>query len=455
LNDRRYFGQGALRARLRRLRLRRSLEGGVAGSLAAGLVGQLVLIVSGIIVARALGAEGRGQLAVIVLVPAVLSQLGTFGVPLALTYAIARNAEGGPPLLRSLAGLISVQVIALTAAQVGIFLLLARDDERTATLAAIPVMPALIAQQYGLAILQGQQRFGAFNVLRVAPAALYAAALAAIFALGDADLVELVLAWVVTNVVVGLLLAVVSVRYAARAQGRSSEEPIGGLIRYGGSAILGSSSPAEILRLDQAVIALSLSRTALGLYVVALAFTNLPRFISQSVGMVAYPRVASAAASAAQELVRTYLVLVVLVAGVVVVLLELAVAWCIPWLFGSDFADAVTTARILLVAAFLLAVRRVLTDVAQGLGTPISGTVAELVNLSVALPLIVLSAPLWGIEAAAAALTLGAAASLAVLAWLVRNALARASSAPPKDVELAGTGDRLAILALGRGDAGS
>jgi O-antigen/teichoic acid export membrane protein len=455
LSERRHFGQSAVRARLRPLRLRRSLEGGVAGSLAAGLVGQLVLIVSGIIVARALGAEGRGQLAVIVLVPAVLSQLGTFGVPLALTYAIARNPEGGPPLLRSLAGLISVQVVALTTAQVGIFLLLARNDERTAMLAAIPVMPALIAQQYGLAVLQGQQRFAAFNVLRVAPPPQYAAALAAIFAVGDADLVELVLSWVVTNVVVGLLLAVVSVRYAVRAQGRSSDEPIGGLIRYGGSAILGSSSPAEILRLDQAVIALSLSRTALGLYVVALAFTNLPRFVSQSVGMVAYPRIASAAASAARDLVRTYLVLVVLVASVVVALLELAVAWCIPWLFGADFADAVTTARILLVAAFLLAVRRVLTDVAQGLGTPMSGTVAELVNLSVALPLIALSAPLWGIEAAAMALTLGAAASLAVLAWLVRNTLARASLPPPKDVELAGSGDRLAILALGRGDAGS
>ena len=101
------------------------------------LQGSCVLVASGILVARALGVEGRGQLAVIVLVPSVLSQLGTLGVPLALTYFIAKDPEGGSPLLRSLARLISSQVVILTTAQVGFFMMLVLDDERTAMLAAI------------------------------------------------------------------------------------------------------------------------------------------------------------------------------------------------------------------------------------------------------------------------------------------------------------------------------
>jgi O-antigen/teichoic acid export membrane protein len=321
-------------------------------------------------------------------------------------------------------------------------------------LAVIPIMPALIAQQYGLAVLQGQQRFTAFNVLRVAPAVLYALALVALVTLGWTSLAQVALAWAVVNVLVGLSLATVAVRYAVRARGRSPTRRTAELVRYGCSAILGSSSPAEILRVDQAVIALSLSRAALGLYVVALAFTNLPRFISQSVGMVAYPKIAAARATEARELVRVYLVLVMLVAGLIVALLEVAVVWLIPLLFGADFEDAVRTAQILLIAAFLLAVRRVLTDIAQGLGNPLSGTVAEVVNLTVALPLIAFAAPRWGIEGAALALAIGAALSLAVLAALVRRALRHVRSVDPTDAERLGRG-LVTTMTVGRGDAAS
>ena len=142
-----------------------------------------------------------------------------------------------------------------------------------------------------------------------------------------------------------------------------------------------------------------------------------------------------------------------MVAGLVVAFLEVAVVWLIPWLFGSDFGGAVATAQILLIAAFLLALRRVLTDIAQGLGNPISGTVAEVVNLSVALPLIAIAAPLWGIEGAAAALALGAAVSLAVLALegAARNRIGAGSVDLP-DMEIL-TRDRMKTVAVARENA--
>jgi len=437
---------------MRRANPRRAIDGAVVGSVATGLAGQLMLVASGILVARALGVEGRGQLAVIVLVPSVLSQLGTLGVPLAVTYYVARDPDGGRRLLRSLAGVICAQVVVLTIVQVGVFWLLVNDDERAAMLAAVPVMPALIAQQYGLAVLQGRQRFMAFNVLRFAPAALYAIALIVLFVVGATALVDVVLAWTATNVIVGLALALVAVRYASAGNDRSSDYPLRGVIRYGCSAVIGSSSPTEMLRVDQAVIAVSLSRTALGLYVVALAFTNLPRLISQSVGMVAYPRIAMSAHTDTRALVRQYLVLVVVVAGIVVVSLEIAVGWLIPRLFGTDFAGAVTAAQILLVASFCLAVRRLLTDVAQGLGYPISGTVAEIVNLALALPLIAIAAPLYGIEGASVAVTLGAAGSLAVLAIMVKRRMVQVGE--PQVVDVRGGRDPKPI-APGAGDATS
>ena len=53
-------------------------------------------------------------------------------------------------------------------AQAGLLWALVDDAQREAALMSIPVMPALVAQQYGLAVLQGQARFAIFNVLRIA-----------------------------------------------------------------------------------------------------------------------------------------------------------------------------------------------------------------------------------------------------------------------------------------------
>ena len=53
------------------------------------------------------------------------------------------------------------------------------------------------------------------------------------------------------------------------------------------------------------------------------------------------------------------------------------------------------------------------------------GTVAEIANLIVVLPLIVVIAPSYGIEAVATALTIGALVSLAVLALMMRRTMRR------------------------------
>jgi O-antigen/teichoic acid export membrane protein len=418
-------GEGECSVNTRSAGIGEALRGGMAGSLAAGIAGQVVLVASGVLAARALGVEGRGDLAAIVLVPSILIQLGTLGMPLAMTYYVARDPEGSRTLLRRLWTPIWLQTILLTAAQVGLLWALVDDAQRKAALVSIPAMPALVAQQYGLAVLQGQARFASFNLLRIAPATAYTLGMLALAMSGEADLVQVVLAWTVANVLVGLALAAIAIVYAWHARA-DTEISLLRVIRFGTSAVLGSNSPVEVLRVDQAVVAVLLPRADLGLYVVALAFTSLPRFISQSVGMVAYPRVAATVrGEEIKRLLRAYLSTVAIAAGVVVGLLEVGMSWLIPTFFGPAFSGAVTTARILLIAAFLLALRRVLTDVAQGAGSPGAGTVAEIANLIVVLPLIVVVAPSRGIDGVATALTVGALVSLAVLAFMMRQTLRR------------------------------
>lgn len=53
---------------------------------------QLVTIVSGVIVARLLGPQGRGELAAIFLWAVILVDFGTLGLMESVTYAAARRA---------------------------------------------------------------------------------------------------------------------------------------------------------------------------------------------------------------------------------------------------------------------------------------------------------------------------------------------------------------------------
>src|SRR3954470_4396708 len=137
---------------------RRSLGGSLA---AAGLL-QLVLVASGVIVARALGAEDRGYLALLVVISGICTLIGSLGIFSAVTYYLARDLETSRRLVRSLRGTALLQVAGTAAVQAVALVAVVADDPRrvqVAALISLLLTPGLIAYGYGEAILLGQQRF--------------------------------------------------------------------------------------------------------------------------------------------------------------------------------------------------------------------------------------------------------------------------------------------------------
>jgi O-antigen/teichoic acid export membrane protein len=179
-------------------------------------------------------------------------------------------------------------------------------------------------------------------------------------------------------------------------------------------------SPLETLRLDQAIIGLFLSPAALGLYVVGVAFTNLPRFVAQSIGVVAYPHVtAQHDAALARRSMWRFLIVSVIVSAAVIVPLEVLAGSVVPIFFGVAFAQAVPIMQILLVSSLFLSARRVLTDTSRGIGQPGIGTAAEIAAWISLVPGIALLAPLYGAVGVALAFTISAAVSLVALIAMV------------------------------------
>jgi O-antigen/teichoic acid export membrane protein len=377
------------------------------------------MVAGGVIAARLLGPEDRGYLALLVLVPLIVAKVGGLGIPLAVAFYVARDREATAGIWAALRPVVMFQSGLLAGVHLLALWALLIDEPRYVTNAArytVLLVPALLAQDYGLALLQGRGRFTAFNVLRLAPIVIYAAGVTVLLEMGLDGLSDIAAVWAGANVVLGILTIGVALSGIGPRSEPEFVPPVKDMMAFGARRLLGADSAIEYYGVDQAVVGLFVSPTALGLYSVGPAFTSLPGSIANSLGVVAYPRLAEHRdpAEARRQLMRFFVATVVLCA-VVVAALEVTADSLVPFLFGDAFRESVPIARILLVSALLIAARRILSDGARGLGLPTLGMLAEAVSLVTLIPALVVYLPLWGTEGVAFSLVVAGVAGLVVM----------------------------------------
>jgi O-antigen ligase len=240
-----------------------------------------------------------------------------------------------------------------------------------------------------------------------------------VYALNATSLVLFMALWAAVNLIGGVISLVFAVRGLPKQAEEDTAPSRRQMLRFGLKALLGTLSPVDAVRLDQAVVGLFLSPVALGYYVVGQAFSVLPRVVAASVGMVAYPQVATERdRHAARRAMWRFFFLGLTLSGLVVVALELMAGELISLFFGDDFTEATTIAQILLLASLFMAGRRVLTDGVNGLGYPGYGTVAEITSWILLLPGLAILLPWFGAEGVALALAAAWGASLLLLVAL-------------------------------------
>lgn len=405
-------------------------------TLLASVLIQVTLVVTGVVVARALGPEDRGYLGMITVAVLIGWQLGGLGIPYALTYVGGRMPRSLLHVMGLLRPTLLLQtVIATVACGIGLAILTLKTPSYVALGAALAVAATgpIILFRCALGVLQGLRRFTPFNVLRVLPNAIFSVVALLMIASGARDLVLYAGAWAASQV----LVVPMALRSAKMAAAEAADPSPGyeapsrrWILSFGRRALLGGAPPLESYKLDQAAVAIFLSPVVMGYYVVALAFTNLPRFIAQGFGMVATPSVAGrdSHASARRAMWRFFWAAIPAYTAVVAPLWLLAPE-LVPLFFGSEFAPAVKLMRILLLATLLYCARQVLSDAARGAGYPGAGSVGEMAALISALPLFVVFIPLWHETGVAYAL----AASSAVALLTVSVRLAFAGPSPPSD----------------------
>lgn len=335
-----------------------------------GFVVQLLMTVSGIISARLLGVEGRGEVALVVALSGTGAAL-TLGGSLP-NVVIKRLADRGVTARDGIGHLASRwSVLAVVCAvPFGVVFVLAHGGlsaSSTWWLGLAVVLLALENMAFRIvtsALLGEGSSMARVAVATLLPQTFVTLALVVVLLVTDSATALGVCLVMVGSFALGL---VVGVRLLApRRGGEPLEES--DLWRLARSTYVGTLGPIDGLGLDRILVGAVAGTVSLGLYATAGALASLAAMLGSGIAVVLLPRFSAAQAAAGGDgrLVRRSLVLCVGVLVPIVVVVAVLAEPVIEIAFGPAFLDAVPIAHWLVPAMGLLGLRRVLIAILQG-----------------------------------------------------------------------------------------
>lgn len=375
-----------------------------AGSFAfASNIGVLVAnTLTGIFTARLLGADGRGILAAVIVLPQVLALVFGLGCSRAVAFHRTRHPEDGGSLIATwLLILLGCFTVAYAVAFFLIPVMLAAQPDEAVTYARLYLLTVAGALLIELAqgTLLGQQRFARFNGLLLAQPVLLVLTYVVLWQV-DAFRVTTVL---VANAALGTAVALLTVGIAIRHDGlgRPSKQLARTTLAYGLKAH-GTTLAALInVRLDLLIIPAFLAAASVGLYAVATNITTALGLLAGSLTVFVLPMAARLRERSRQIVVGT-LWLTIAVATVGAVTLGVLAEVAIRVVYGGEFADAAVPLRILLTGTVPGIATGVLIGGLDAINRPLAGSFAIGCGALVTVVGLLLFLRDGGIEAAAA-----------------------------------------------------
>ena len=382
---------------------------GTAATLQTILVRLLILainVATGIITARTLGPQGRGEQAAMILWPQFLAYAMTLGLPSALVYNLKRYSDEKSKLF-SAALLLSTAlgIVAMLTGVVFIPIWLAQYSAEVIRIAQwfMLTAPLSLLSVIFIAALEAQGDFTTSNQVRY---------LTPLITLGILSV--LALAHALTPFTAGLayLLAGVPIFFwmLPRLWNRFHPHWLGfdksykrlisyGLRSYGIDLI--NTLAAQV---DQVLVVNLLAPASMGVYVVALSLSGMLSLFQNAIVTVLFPK---AAARPVEEVIaltgraaRVNMALSFLTAITVMLLSPVL----LRLLYGPDYMGAVTVFRILVIKTLFGGTTWVLAQAFMALGRPGTVTIMQGIGLGLSVPFMLVLIPAYGLEGAGIAL---------------------------------------------------
>lgn len=345
---------------------------------------QAMIMVCGIITARLLGVQGRGQIALVFALSLAAAQL-TFGgsLPTAIAKGLAERRVTARDGLRRIARQRAPWLVVPALAAGVVMLVLERSHGSALGIGLATAVVIMTLQTIGSRLLIGSLQgevghLGRMAVVGLIPQFLITVVLTIAIVVGWSwGVAEVLIAYFVTTAI-GLAIGFMALaRPTHRAEDALDERALLTTTRH---AYVSSVRPVDSVGLDRILVGSLLGTAPLGLYSAATAVSSLCRIVGSAVSVIVLPRVAMHQHDAASDraIVRRWLLLSAILISLMVVGVEAVTAPAIRLAFGTEFVGAIPAARWLVLADGLFGFRSVLIAVLQGRGRSSTASWIEL-----------------------------------------------------------------------------
>ncbi len=391
-------------------------------------------LVNVIVVSRALGATGRGDVALLIAIPTLCSYLATLGVQ----ESNANLGAAEPGSRRGLAtnslllgGGLGAAAMLLAGGAIALIPAIGGEAPRHLHWLALCCVPLIVTKMYLNPLLQSDRRFAITNLAWLAGPMLTSTGNGLMALTGDLTVESAIALWVCGQAVGLSLLALHTGRHFGfgRPDGRLARRAL----RFGLRAHVGHAMSVGNWRLDQWLVGAMSGSKQLGYYSVAAAWAELLFYVPGVIVLVQRPELVRAtraeAARRAAQIMRRALVLAAL-AGTA--LLVTAPLLCTT-VFGAEFSGATPQLQVLALGTFGIVVLELLSNalIAQRRALQASAAIAVAAVATIVGDLLLIP-PYGGLGAAIATTTAYSIGAVAVGVVFCRQLQARPGSLIPR-----------------------
>jgi O-antigen/teichoic acid export membrane protein len=374
-----------------------------------------------LIVSRALGPSGRGQVVFLTAIAWFTSNLSTFGVQ----EANANLAGAEPRLRRSLATnslLLALAFGVLTAAVLGgliwVFPAIAGDSDQQLRWLVFASLPFLILWVYLRFLVQADYGFTVTNIGWLLTPVANVTVNGLLAAFGVLTVGAAVCAWLAGQLL-GTALLVWYVARRLAGFGRPDLQLARRVMAFGLRSHVGRIMLLGNYRLDQWILGAVSGSRELGLYSVAVAWAESLWYFPTAVAAVQRPNVVRASRAEAARHTAAAFRVAALVTLVLMVAIVIAAPFLCTTIFGEEFRGSIDDLRLLVAGSVGVVALKQLGSALTGQGAPTLASAAIALGFVCTVVLdIVLIPPFGGLGAAAAstiAYTVGGLAAALIL----------------------------------------
>jgi|SRR5579872_117902 len=375
---------------------------------------QGLAVVGNIIIARALGAYGKG---IFTYIGATIGLLITFtaGQSAAVAWQFAKQKLGAKTIYAAMQRILA----AVTVPVICVCIVLSVVQKSQWPLAVVAAaLPFSVYNQASSGFFLARGNVRAVNMQLLITSGLFSLALILVLIVAHLGMTGLIATWLACLIAASIYTRLQLQRYLTAGEPHGATPPVRDQFWFGAKVSLNALVSYLNFRIDVFIILAMLGAKALGIYSIGIGFGELMWQLSRPIGMASYGKIASGSPQEAAELTAKCMRHAIGMVLVGSVLIYFFAPTLITLVYGKQFASAGVVVRLLLPGIIMYSAMPILsTYFTQNMSRPTVPLVFSAVSAVLCALITVLTVRTLGIMGGAIATSLSYIVAFSAASW--------------------------------------